>query len=95
MHGEPSLQRDGSLAVQILHRVFKPEHSGVWPCMTENEISPLLGKVLALVDDHCVEKESIVNREFIGPMQELLKCIRSLEIGCLASKPDPLIAELE
>ena len=63
--------------------------------MTENEISPLLGKVLALVDDHCVEKESIVNREFIGPMQELLKCIRSLEIGCLASKPDPLIAELE
>ena len=53
----PSGQGSRWAHVEILQRILQPEEARIGPAMAKDEVAPLLGDVLAFIDDDCVEQE--------------------------------------
>ena len=62
--------------------------------MAEDEVAPLLGDVLAFVDDDRVEQEGGADRQFGGTLLQALEGIGQGEVGRLAGMAHALVAEL-
>ena len=94
MQRDPAGQRRWWAPVEILHRVFQPQEPRIGPGMAEDEVAPLFGDVLALIDDDRVEQEGSANRQLVSSLLQALEGIGQGEVGCLAGMAHALVTEL-
>ena len=94
MQGHPAGQGGRRAPVEVLQRVFQPQQARIGPGVAEDEVAPLLGDVLAFVDDDRVEQEGGRNGQFGGALLQALEGIGQGEVRRLAGMAHALVAEL-
>ena len=94
MQGDPAGQRGRRAPVEVLHRVFQPQQPRIRTGVAEDEVAPLLGDVLAFVDDDRVEQEGGRNGQLGGALLQLLEGVGQGEVRSLAGMAHALVAQL-
>ncbi|MNT16875.1 hypothetical protein D3C72_1520000 [compost metagenome] len=90
---DPPGKRHGCVAIQLLHRVFEPEDTGVFSGMPLDQIEPFRLDILPFVHDDRIEQQFRRDRQRRAGLDELVKRPCQIEVRHRARLPQHPFAQ--